>query len=240
MGRSDSLRSVKWIDFARTALPASTIAEYWFCPAKIQNMMRQGSVETPVTIAGSQIHEEEAQAILKQLGPLKKVKVESLLDAMLHSYRNLTAALRNRKILANSERNILFRCIVPETGFIGMPDVADCRNGDQPVLFETKTTGRLPREVWMDHRIQMGVYLMGLERLSFKPKFGIIEYLLRTDRSMRNRFEIRLDDELRETIQTTSKEVLNILNGKDPIPCKNPNKCLKCGYLDSCQWGIRK
>ena len=69
------LKKVGWHDFAKSALPASTLAEYWFCPAKICNKMRQGSIETPQTVAGSQIHEEEAQDVLKKLGPLKKVKI---------------------------------------------------------------------------------------------------------------------------------------------------------------------
>jgi CRISPR/Cas system-associated exonuclease Cas4 (RecB family) len=181
LNASDSLKEIGWRDFARSALPASTIAEYWFCPAKICNKMRQGSIETPQTVVGSQIHEEEAQEVLKKLGPLKEVKIESLFDAMMHSRLNLASALEARQILANSEKNVLFRCIVPETGYIGLPDIADCRDGKQPVLVEIKTTGRLPTEAWMDNRIQMGVYLVGLERLSYHPEHGIIEYRLRPD-----------------------------------------------------------
>jgi len=235
---SVSLKKIGWRDFARSALPASTIAEYWFCPAQICNRMRQGSIETPQTVAGSQIHEEEAQDVLKKLGPLKTVKIRSLYDAMMHSRLNLASALKARQVLANSEENILFRCIVPETGLIGLPDIADCRNGKQPVLVETKTTGRLPTEPWMDNRIQMGVYLIGLERLSYHPEHGILEYRLRSDSSARERFEIQLDTNLRQTIQETTEAVLGLLKGQEPIPCNNPRKCASCGYRDSCPWSL--
>lgn len=236
--KTNSLKKIRWLDFAKNAISASTIAEYWFCPAKIYNSIKQGEIETPLTIAGSQIHEEEAQEILKQLGPLKKIEVESLFDAMLHSYQNLTSALRDRKILANSEKNVLFQCIVPEMGYIGVPDIADCTNGEQPILVETKTTGKLPRDIWIDNRIQMGVYLIGLESLSFKPKYGIVEYVLRTDQSIRKKFEIQIDDDLRRNIHNTSNEVRDILNGKEPVPCNNPRKCASCGYRDGCPWSL--
>jgi CRISPR/Cas system-associated exonuclease Cas4 (RecB family) len=232
------LKKVGWHDFAKSALPASTLAEYWFCPAKICNKMRQGSIETPQTVAGSQIHEEEAQEVVRKLGPLKKARIHSLFDAMTHSRRNLASALKSRQILANSEKNILFRCIVPETGYIGLPDIADCRNGKQPLLVEMKTTGKLPTEAWMDNRIQMGVYLIGLERLSFRPEYGIIEYRLRTDPSSRERFEIHLDNSLRQTIQETTDAVQDILSGKEPVPCNNPRKCMSCAYGSSCSWSM--
>jgi CRISPR/Cas system-associated exonuclease Cas4 (RecB family) len=232
------LKKVGWHDFARSALPASTLAEYWFCPAKICNKMCQGSIETPQTVAGSQIHEEEAQEVIRKLGPLKKARIQSLFDAMMHSRRNLASALKSRQILANSEKNILFRCIVPETGYIGLPDIADCRNGKQPLLVEMKTTGKLPTEAWMDNRIQMGVYLIGLERLSFRPEYGIIEYQMRTDPSSRKRFEIHLDNSLRQTIQETTDAVQGILSGKEPVPFNNPRKCMSCGYGASCSWSM--
>jgi hypothetical protein len=75
LNASVSLKKTGWHDFARSALPTSTIAEYWFCPVQICNKLRQGSIQTPQTVAGSQIHEEEAQDVLKKLGPLKKVKI---------------------------------------------------------------------------------------------------------------------------------------------------------------------
>jgi CRISPR/Cas system-associated exonuclease Cas4 (RecB family) len=157
---------------------------------------------------------------------------------MMHSRLNLASALKARQVLANSEENVLFRCIVPETGYIGLPDIADCRNGKQPVLVETKTTGRLPMEPWMDNRIQMGVYLIGLERLSYHPEHGIVEYRLRTDSSVRERFEIHLDTNLRQTIQETTEAVLGLLKGKEPVPCNNPRKCASCAYRDSCPWSL--
>jgi len=203
-------------------------------------MMQQRDITTPQTIAGSQIHEEEAQKILNKVGPLKKIKVESLLDAMMHSYRNLIYALRARKILANSEKHVLFRCIVPELGYVGLPDIANCKNGKQPILFEIKTTGRIPTEVWMDHKIQMGTYLIGLERLSFKPEYGVVEYILRSNRSFRKEFKVHINDSLKQIVNRTSKEVMNILRGKDPVPCNNPRKCASCGYKNLCPWSLEK
>jgi len=236
LSRSNILKKVKWYDFAKNALPASTIANYWFCPAKIYNMKEQGSVETPCTKMGTQIHEEETLDILEKLGPLKKVKIESVFDAMTHSRLNLKVALREKQVIANSENSILFRCIVPEKRYIGVPDVADCSNGKQPTLMEIKTTGRLPYDVWMDNKIQMGVYLLGLERMSFKPEFGRIEYRVRDKQSVRRSFQVYLDGELRQEVEETSQAVSDILSGKEPVPANNPRKCASCGYRQSCQW----
>lgn len=238
LNRSNALKKTKWHDFAKNALPASTIAEYWFCPAKIYNKKELGSVETPYTKIGTQIHEEETLDILEKLGPLQEIRIESVFDAMTHSRQNLKGALRDKQVIANSENNILFRCIVPEKRYIGVPDVADCSKGKQPILMEMKTTGKLPYDVWMDNKIQMGIYLLGLERMSFKPEFGIIEYRMRHERSARRSFKVYLDNELRQEVEETSQAVSEILNGKEPVAANNPRKCASCGYGQSCQWRL--
>jgi CRISPR/Cas system-associated exonuclease Cas4 (RecB family) len=216
------------------------LADYWYCAAKIINRKIQGDLKTPLLVEGSRIHEEEAKKVLAELGPTRRVHVESVMDSMLLSWRNIKRALVEKKRLANSKEHVLFMTILPELGIIGVPDGLDCADGALPIIVEEKTTDRLPGRPWPDHELQVAVYMMGLERLEFRPPFGILEYVKRADLGQRKRYKITLDGYLRNKAQLTAQIVFNLLSGKEePKPTKYPRKCVPCRFNSSCQWRLR-
>jgi CRISPR/Cas system-associated exonuclease Cas4 (RecB family) len=237
---TQKLQSLPWNRFLQRSSGASSLAEYWYCPAKIINSVSLGAIETEEKTTGTEFHETETTRIIKSLGPLRKVKVKTLYDVMRLSYENLVGALRRREVIANSENQVLFWSIVPDLGIVGVPDKADCQEGGEPVLIDFKTTARLPGEPWVDNRIQLGAYMIGLERLGFRQTYGLLKYVLRDEPSSSVVFKLYLDDYLRNQVARTSQEVARILDGTTPTPTKNPKKCRACEYHYLCKWSQAK
>lgn len=232
-----SLKKVAFQDFQRHSVPVHMLAEYWYCAAQIPNRKLQGDIETPTLLEGRGIHETEAQNILAKLGRLRRVKARTVFDIMLLSYENIRRALARKKVLANAEGKVLFATILPELGILGKPDRVDCSDGVNPVIIETKTKDVFPRRIWPDHELQVATYMLGLERLSFHPTRGMLEYVLRSDPSSKMSHMIFLKDHLRERVISTAKTVVNLLLEKEePMPTKNPRKCVKCRFNESCRW----
>ena len=156
---------------------------------------------------------------------------------MLLSYANIRLALSKKKILANTKERLLCMTILPELGIFGKPDSVDCRNGKVPIIVETKTTQRFPGRPWPDNRLQVGLYSMGLERLGFNPSYAIIDYVIRGNLKKREHHKVHLNDRLREKAVSTTKKVIDLLLEKEePIPTKNPRKCVPCVFCKSCTW----
>jgi len=234
------LKKTTWRKFLSQSVGASSIGEYWYCPAKIANARTFGEAETTETVKGSEYHEIEAKTIIEKLGPLKKVKVESVFDIMKLSRDNIEAALMNREILANSEEDVLFWSVLPEARYIGVPDKADCTNAEEPILMDFKTTARLPGDAWVDHRIQLGAYMLGIERLGFGQSYGIVRYVSRLDSTLTTDFKVYLDGYLRDEVLATAQEVHKIFLGGKPRPTSNPNKCKACPYRKVCEWSLAR
>lgn len=240
MTPDEGLKNTQWEEFLSKSISASSIGEWWFCQALITNDKLFGEIETPETIQGSQIHEEEASEIIKALGPLEEVKVESLFDAMIHSRRNIENALRQKDVLANSEDTILFRAICPEIGYVGTPDEVDCSNGRNPIVVELKTTGNRPWKPWTNHEAQIGAYMLGMERLGFHQSYGRLRYRVRDSDAPITEFIVNMDDRLRNLVLSSAKSIISILSGSDPEPTGNVNKCRSCKYSQLCQWSLSR
>lgn len=226
-----------FLEFQKHSVPVHMLAEYWYCAAQIPNRRLQGDIETPTLLEGREIHESDARNILAKLGKLRRVKAKTVLDMMLLSYGNIMWALKRKAVLANAEGRTLFVTILPELGILGKPDRVDCSNGVTPIIIETKTRDELPRRIWPDHELQVATYVLGLERLNFHPTHGVLEYTIRSDPSRRRRHTILLEEHLREKILSTAKTVVNLLLQKEaPMPTKNPRKCVKCRFCESCRW----
>jgi CRISPR/Cas system-associated exonuclease Cas4 (RecB family) len=234
------LKIMPWGQYRSKAVSASSIGEYWYCSAKVLNARLYGHIETAETETGSEYHEEETNKVIGALGPLRKIKIESVHDVMKLSHTNIRDALKGRKVLANSETTVLFWAIHPEQKYIGVPDKADCTNGKEPILMDFKTTRRLPGEAWIDHRTQLGAYMLGIERLGFRQSHGIIRYVLRDRPTEIADFKVYLDEHLRLHVSTTSDAVHKVLDGGEPQPTKNPNKCRACAYNDICRWSLTR
>jgi CRISPR/Cas system-associated exonuclease Cas4 (RecB family) len=234
------LKVMPWGEYRSKAVSASSIGEYWYCSAKVLNARLHGRIETEETETGSGYHEEETTKVIGALGPLRKIKVESVYDVMKLSHDNIRNALKGRKVLANSETTVLFWAIHPERKYIGVPE-SRCTNGKEPILMDFKTTGRLPHEAWIDHRTQLGAYMLGIERLGFRQSYGIVRYVLRSKQPTEIAdFKVYLDDNLRLHVSTTSDAVHKVLDGGSPQPTKNLNKCRACAYDDLCRWSLTR
>ena len=232
-----SLKETTFLHFRRHSIPVHILSEYWYCAAKIPNLKLQGDIDTPTLLEGRAIHEEEAEETIAKLGPLRRVEIKTVFDVMLLSYRNIRYALKRRKILANAEGKLLFATILPELAILGKPDRVDCSDGINPIIIETKTKDTLPTRVWPDHELQVGAYMLGLERLNFHPTHGLLEYVVRSDPSKRTTYRIHLKDHLREKILSTAMSVGRLLLNKEkPMPTKNPRKCVKCRFAGTCAW----
>jgi hypothetical protein len=76
------------------------LAEYWYCAAQVTNRKIQGDIETPLLLEGRRLHEEEAEKILAKLGPTRRIKVSTVLDALLlsrHTRRTRQHRLHKRQ-----------------------------------------------------------------------------------------------------------------------------------------------
>lgn len=235
-----SLESIEWKEFVRRSLSASLIAEHYYCAAKVYNKKTLGEIDTPLTMAGTQIHEAETSKIVENLGRLQSVKIKTILDVMVLSLRNISSALRKKRVIANSEKHLLTPIILPESGLFGIPDIVDCSNGREPIIIDIKTTDRLPSHPWTNDTLQLGVYMMGIERLGFKQKYGILRYQLRNSKVQEREFRVEFDDQLKAMIANSSKDILRILDGGEPIPTQNVRKCIACGYKNTCEWSLAK
>ena len=234
------LSQMSWAKFRGATISASSMGEYWFCAGKVVNTTLFGDVETEETTKGSDYHEKTTAQIIDRLGPLKQAEVESIQDVMTLSYNNISNAIRGHEVLANSDEDILFWAISPELKYIGVPDKADC-TGSGPVLMDFKTTARLPGEAWTDHRIQLGAYMIGIERLGFRQDYGVIRYVLRQDSNVTADFKVYLDGYLRDEVVNTARAVHGIVyDGVEPRTTTNPNKCTKCPYNDVSRWSLIK
>ena len=184
-------------EFLKHSVAASDLAEYGYCPATITNMLAIGKIKSPVMLEGSRLHEQDAQKILSGMR-VKKVKVpETLIELLATMHVVVKNAIKKRTFLVNSDETKMYWAILPELGCIGFPDLVDCKNGT-PVVVERKKRilGNIPIEPWENHKLQLAIYMLSLERIGFKPKFGVLEYVKPATNETR-KFEVRLNEELR-------------------------------------------
>jgi CRISPR/Cas system-associated exonuclease Cas4 (RecB family) len=232
-----SLEKTSFLQFGNHSIPVHVLSEYWYCAAQITNLKLQGEIETPILLEGSAIHEEWAQRALAKLGRIRHVEIKTVFDAMLFSYMNIKRALKKKSVLANAEGRLLFATILPELGVFGKPDQLDCTDGTNPIIVEIKTKESLPARAWPNDELQVGAYVLGLERLGFHPTHGLLEYVVRGNQSDQLAFRIEMKDRLRKKIVETAAIVRRLLLDKEePIPTKNPRKCVKCRFARACAW----
>lgn len=224
-------------EYIRHSIPVSLLADFVYCEAKVANKQMLGEIETPIILEGRELHEQDAKKALRKFGPTKKAKVVTVEDALFLSYANVTLALRRRKLIANSEKKKLFISLIPDHGIIGFPDFVDCKNGESPIIVDSKNTQRLPTSPWLDNQIQVAAYSMSLEVLGFTPPYALLEYVTRDEARNRCTFEIPITAELKKQTIEIARNVLAILRGKkEPTPTTNPNKCRPCAYASKCKW----
>lgn len=232
------MKDLKLKDFLEHSVAASDIAQYGYCPATITNMLAIGRIKTPVMLEGSRLHEQDAQTILSGMR-LKKVKVpETLLELLATMHTVVKKAMKNGSPLVNSDETKMYWAILPELGCIGFPDLVDCKRG-APVVVERKKKilGTIPSEPWENDKLQLAIYMLSLERIGLKPRFGVLEYV-KPATGESQRFEVSLDQGLRKKTLEAVKAVKDLIKGQTPIPTNNRHKCERCKYGDKCKWSL--
>jgi len=229
-------QSVSYKEYRKHAIPVSMLSEAVYCEAKVSNKQLLGEIETPILLEGRRLHEHDARKALSKFGPTKKAKVVTLDDAMFVSYANVFQALKERKVIANSEKKKLFISLIPDYGIIGFPDFVNCENGTQPFIEETKTTNRLPSSPWPDNEIQVAAYSLSLEVLGFTPPYAILRYMTRDFSKSECTFKVPITPDLKTRSLEISRKVLSILHGAKPLATTNINKCNPCVYASKCKW----
>lgn len=224
------ITEMSWNEFTRQALPAYWLAEYKYCPSKAVLEIEVEEEKPEQLVKGQTIHEQAAQEILESLGPLISIPhPETVAATMLFSHRQLSRALGGKVTLANKQRVIMFVSIIPDLGVWGIPDCADCTDGEHPVIIETKTTGRLPSRAWDDAKVQIGVYMLGLEILAFDCKYGVLRYKLRDKPEQVKDFRVPLDHDLRQLVKYTVESARRVLDGSADLgSADTPGKCAYC------------
>lgn len=232
------LSQIRWKDFTQEALSASAIAEYFYCQAKLVMQRQIGDIENGKMTEGKMLHEKKAQDNLSQFDLGRASAPELLADAIEHSKMELTKALEDRVPLENPKDGILFAAVVPNLRLWGKPDRADCTNGEWPIIIDYKFTEKLPTRPWPNDKVQLGVYMLGIETLGFKPLYGFLEYNLRDKKDQSKIFKVDLDEELRKLVRSTAESARRIIDGQqEPMP-DSPRKCQRCEYHE-CKWKLQ-
>ena len=188
--RAKSSKRLLFREYLEHSIPVSLLAESVYCEAKVSNKLLLGEIETPVLLEGRRLHEKDAKKALRKFGPTKKAEVVTVEDAMLLSFTNVMLALKKRKLIANSDKKKLFISIIPNYRIHGSPDFIDCKNGERPIIVESKNTQRLPSSPWLDNQIQAAAYSMTLEVLGCTPPYAILEYVTRDQARTKRTFQI--------------------------------------------------
>ena len=220
--------------FLEASVSASKIGLYWYCAAKIVHQRIVGDVETMEKIGGAQRHEDAAEDILKRIGPLREISLPKKLSNVMKLMRiQVSNALARKQTLANKRDVLTYVAVVPELRCFGVPDEVDCKNGEWPLVIERKYVRRIPQKPWLDHCVQVGVYVMGLMALGFSPPYGILRY--HAD-GLEESFRVELGKQLEDKIRTAVMQTRAILNREiEPKPTSNPRKCRVCEYRVVCK-----
>ncbi len=124
---------------------ASTIAQQFYCEAKVENEYTLGEIPTESKETGSDLHDE--------IFAMEELKREDLISRIEHD-PSLTASFG-------------LHAEIGKLRVVGVPDAVIFENGRPRWIIELKTTLGDPTRLWRDQVIQMRVYGLLLERMGF-------------------------------------------------------------------------
>jgi len=221
----------------------SSIAEQYYCEAKVHNEYEFGEIATEVKEEGRKIHEE--------LIKMKPIYVENLISSI------------ESKPLCICTFPVYTR--VDELVVVGVPDLIVFKDSKPFLLIELKTTSGTISRLWPDEKVQVGAYAYALDYMGFdcsnlklvivKVKRGeraissrilnliIMSYLGKKSNELRvvegrlNFFKIH---EVAYNKEKIAKELHWAkdywLKKRDPIPTRKVNKCKVCPYRERCRF----
>jgi hypothetical protein len=227
-------------------IPASGIAEQYYCEQKVEMSYTVGDIVTEAKAEGKALHET-----LLQMG---KTTRESLV----------------RNIQMKGLYIVRFPILARFSGLIlaGVPDAIVFVRGRPAFIIELKTTGGDVSRLWRDEKVQVRVYGLILDQMAFdcsRLKLVIVKqrrnrYLM--DEGYRKRFLSRivstllgkaklifpgdvmhlhvLDYNRGEAVEDVEWAMDYWLSKREPIPTRNASKCRSCEYALACPMSLTK
>jgi hypothetical protein len=227
-------------------IPASSIAEQYYCEQKVEMSYTVGDIETETKVEGRVIHD----ALLK----MEKTTLENL----IRSIQTKDFYIARFPIFARFSDVIL----------AGVPDAIVFMKGVPVSIIELKTTSGNVSHLWRHEKVQVGVYGLILDQMGFdcsKLKLVIIKQKRDgnlIDEDYRRRF-------LHETVLTLlgvvkpnfPRDIMRLhildynrgeatedvkwamdywLSKREPIPTRNASKCRSCEYALTCPKSLIK
>jgi len=227
-------------------IPASSIAEQYYCEQKVEMSYTVGDIETEAKVEGKTIHD----ALLQ----MKKTTLENLV----------------MNIKTKDSYTARFTILARFSGLIlaGKPDAIVFERGRPTFIIELKTTGGDVSRLWRDEKVQARVYGLILDQMGFdcsRLKLVIVKqrrnrYLM--DEEYRKRFLSRivltllrkaklifprdgiclhvLEYNRGEAVEDVEWVMDYWLSKREPIPTRNASKCRSCEYALVCPMSLTK
>jgi CRISPR/Cas system-associated exonuclease Cas4 (RecB family) len=223
-----------------TAVPASAIAEQYYCEQKVELEYIRGRVETESKREGQEFHE--------QLIKMRKVALKGIVEGIKHK-KLFVASL---PIVASFSQLVL----------VGIPDAVVFVRGVPTLLIELKTTRGDTSRLWDDQLVQARTYGLILEEMGFdcsKLKL-VIPRIRRTPQQLSRWKDVFLRSVIQDVLkaeppQTLKRSEFTIhvikysrahatadvkwaeaywVSSRQPIPAGNAAKCRNCELMKSC------
>jgi CRISPR/Cas system-associated exonuclease Cas4 (RecB family) len=224
----------------------STIAQQYYCEAKVEQENTTGDIPTEVKETGTDLHDA--------IFAMEPVKREELVEHIEKAPR-LAATFR----------------LYGEIGklrVIGQPDAVVFEKGVPKWLIELKTTRGDYTRLWRDQLIQVRIYGLLLEKMGFDcSKLNLVLIRMRQKGelgpnqkdAMLNMVQLALIEQRTKELETkfemkffmfphSASEPENAivwaqdywLKARGPIPTKNASKCKPCEYNEMCPYSLYK
>jgi hypothetical protein len=231
------------------AVPASSIAEQFFCEMKVEQGSIHGEIETAAKTQGDILH--------KQLLGMRRTTVKKLIK----NIETLELYVASFPLVSEFQGLVLS----------GIPDAIVFQKGKPSHLIELKTTGGNPTILYEDQTAQIGVYGLLLDEIGFDcsrlkmviPKFRrhrrlspgekkqflhfIVSALIskmdfdKSSKQFGNDLVVHSIDYSREnSIRTINFTRGYWLKEREPVPTSNPNKCRVCEFRNLCPSSLAK
>ena len=228
--------------FGAHLVPASSIAEQYYCEKKVELAYMFGEVETEDKITGRENHEKLLQETVR-------IKAEELWAEISSG-----APVVVREMFLIGKYGDVF--------VAGRPDAIYFKDGDAKLVIEYKFTKS--RRPWRDYHIQARIYCLLLGLMGFKThglKYALVlapqkmkiltQPLKKVEKLiLKNMDKGILEEKINEeTIRIFINEfqvedarqelewALGYWKGqRDAIPTRNPNKCRICPFKDRCNF----
>jgi CRISPR/Cas system-associated exonuclease Cas4 (RecB family) len=230
-----------------TAVPASGIAEQYYCEQKVELEYIHGRVETESKREGQEFHE--------QLIKMRKAALKDIIEGIKH--KKLFVA--SFPIVASFSLLVL----------VGIPDAVVFVRGVPALLIELKTTRGDTSCLWDDQLVQARTYGLILEEMGFdcsKLKL-VIPRVRRTPQQLGRWKDVFLRSVILDVLkaepapQTLKKRESTIhvikysrahaiadvkwaeaywLSNRQPIPAGSAAKCRGCEFVEVCSYASAK